>query len=169
MVADSTARARRSRLPVWLLLLATAQNLYLLGAAALLGWVAYPQLAEVGAAALPAFHAALSRRLGVVFILPELLAFLFVLPLLGVRLVSWPKGAAYGCFVLGLAYFAITFGWHLPVHRLLAAGDASPAVMSKLLVSHGLRTATVALKCGLLLWMLNEVLRSEDAAPLRNP
>jgi hypothetical protein len=143
----------------WLLLASAAIHLYLLGAACLLWAVAYPQLAEVARSELPAFHAALSRRLATAFILPEFLSFFSLLPLLWRRpeaVPAWPVWAAVG---LGLVYFALTFGWHLPQHRLLAGGDASPGVMGALMASHAVRTVTVALRCGLLLWAVS--IRSE--------
>lgn len=140
-------------LPLWLLLACTAVNLYLLGAATLLQAVQYPLLGEVGSAALPALHASLSRRLGLPFILPEFLAFLTVLPLLRLRPPRVPAWAVWACVVLGVVYFAVTFGWHLPAHKLLAGGDDSPGTLQLLLTSHAVRTASLALKCGLLGWM----------------
>ena len=63
---------------------------------------------------------------------------------------GWPAWAAVG---LGLVYFAITFGWHLPAHGHLARGEAPAEVMGTLMTSHAVRTVTVALRCGVLLWM----------------
>lgn len=137
----------------WLLLGSTAINLYLLGAACVLWAVVYPQLADVGRAELPAFHAAVTQRLRVAFILPEFLSFFSLLPLLWRRpegVPGWPAWAAVG---LGLIYFALTFGWHLPAHGHLARGEASAEVMGALMTSHAVRTVTVALRCGALLWM----------------
>jgi hypothetical protein len=147
----------------WFLLGSAAINLYLLGAACLLWAAQYPQLAEVARSELPAFHAALTRRLGVAFILPEFLSFLSLLPLLWRRLEGVPGWAAWTCVALGVAYFAITFGWHLPAHRLLAGGDGSPEVMRALLGSHAVRTVTVALRCGLLLWMISAAMTRRSA------
>ena len=138
----------------WLLLGCTAINLYLLGAACLLLAVAYPQLGEVGREALPAWHASLSRRLVVAFITPEFLSFLVMLPLLRWRPEGAPASLAWGAVLLGLVYFAITFGWHLPAHRQIAGGDASPEVMGAMLGSHAVRTVALALRCGLLVWMV---------------
>lgn len=151
-------------LRLWLLLVCIAVNVYLLGAATLLQAVAYPMLGEVGSAALPALHASLSRRLGLAFILPELLAFLAVLPLLRFRPPRAPAWAVWVCVALGAAYFAVTFGWHLPAHKLLAGGDASPSVMRALLVSHAARATSLALKCGLLVWMASATLQEEAKA-----
>lgn len=140
-------------LPLILLLVCTALNLYLLGAATVLGRVSYPLIAAAGSAALPLLHTALNRRLGLVFIAPEFLAFLSVLPLLWLRPTRISIGSVWLCVALGVAYFVVTFGWHLPAHKLLD-GDASGQAMQKLLTSHAVRTVVVAIKCGLLLWMI---------------
>jgi len=137
----------------WILLGVTAINLYLLGAACLLLATDYPLLAEVQQG-LPAFHASLSRRLGMAFILPEFLSALSPFLLLWQRPAQAPLGAVWICVALGLLWMALTFTWHLPVHRLLASGDASPAVMSRLLTSHAVRTVFQVLKCGVLLWLV---------------
>lgn len=146
-----------SMLPLYMLLACTALNLYLLGAATLLGRVSYPLMAEAGRAALPVLHTALNRRLGLVFIAPEFLAFLAVLPLFWLRPARVAIGSVWLCVALGVAYFVVTFGWHLPAHKLLD-GDTSDQAMRTLLVSHAVRTILVALKCGLLLWMLARAL-----------
>ncbi len=134
-----------------LLLVCTAVNLYLLGAACMLQFVGYPLLLESGPGALPVLHAALTRRLGVVFILPEFLALLTLLPLLYWRPVRNQVGRLWVCLGLSIAYFVVTFGWHLPAHKLLALGDVS--AMPTLLGSHAVRTIFTALKCALLLGM----------------
>jgi hypothetical protein len=54
---------------------------------------------------------------------------------------------------LGVAYFAITFGLHLPSHRALAGGDNSPAALAPLLSSQWARTAVQVLRAGLLSWL----------------
>lgn len=102
---------------------------------------------------LPAFHASLTRRLGVAFILPEFLSALSPLLLLWSRPEQVPVSAVWLCVGLGAGWMGLTFSWHLPVHRLLAQGDASAQVMRTLLSSHATRTLVQALKCGLLLWM----------------
>jgi hypothetical protein len=139
----------------WLLMTSAALNLYLLGAACVLWAAQYPQLGEVARNELPAFHAALTRRLPVAFILPEFLSFFSLLPMLWRRVEGVPGWAAWACVALGVAYFGITFGWHLPAHRLLGAGDGSPEVMGALMTSHAVRTVTVALRCGVLAWMIS--------------
>ena len=155
MTSNGTSLANASTsTALWLLVICAAVNLYLLGAAAILQVVQYPLLGDVGGSALPSVHAALTRRLGVVFILPEFLAFLSVLPLFWLRPPELPAVAVWACLALGIAYFVITFGWHLPAHKLLSTGDSSTAALRKLLVSHAARTTTVALKCGILLWMI---------------
>jgi len=153
----------------WLLWASAAINLYLLGASCVLLAVSYPQLAEVGREALPAFHASLSRRLAVAFIVPEFVSFLSMLPLLRWRPEGVPAAPAWWCAALGVAYFALTFGWHLPAHRLLAGGDASAEVMGALLASHAVRTATVALRCGVLGWMVAAAAVSARSGPATSP
>ena len=54
---------------------------------------------------------------------------------------------------LGVIYFAITFGWHLPAHRALATGDNGPAALAPLLLSQWARTAVQVIRCGLLAWI----------------
>lgn len=153
-MSTDSSKASAPALPLWVLLACAAVNLYLLGAATLLQAVQYPLLGEVGSAALPALHASLSRRLGLAFILPEFLAFLSVLPLLRLRPPRVPAWSVWACVALGVVYFAVTFGWHLPAHKLLAGGENSPSTLQLLLVSHAVRTASLALKCGLLVWMI---------------
>jgi len=147
-VASSIEDSRR-----WLLLGAAAINLYLLGAACVLWAVVYPQLQDVGRAELPAFHASLTQHLRVAFILPEFLSFFSLVPLLWRRPEGVPGWAAWAVVGLGLVYFAITFAWHLPQHQRLAGGEGSAEVMGALMASHAVRTVTVALRCGLLVWM----------------
>lgn len=142
------------------LLSSAAIHFYLLGAACVLWVVQYPQLSEVAKSELPAFHAALTRRLPVAFILPEFLSFFSLLPLLWRRPEGTPGWAAWACVALGVMYFAVTFGWHLPAHQFLASGDNSPEVMGALMGSHAVRTVTVALRCGLLLWMISAAVAS---------
>jgi len=55
---------------------------------------------------------------------------------------------------LGVAYFAITFAWHLPSHRALAAGDNSATALAPLLSSQYARTVVQLVKVGLLSWLL---------------
>jgi len=152
MSTNASSATQSPVLSTWLLLSCTAVNLYLLGAACLLQVVAYPLLGAAGNDALPALHAALTHRLGVVFILPEFLAFGLVLPLFYWRPPTIRISILWACLALGIVYFGVTFAWHLPAHKLLALGDAS--AMPALLVSHAVRTTSVALKCGLLVWLL---------------
>jgi len=145
----------------WLLLGATAINLYLLGGACLLWAVVYPQLGEARPADLPAFHALVTGRLRLAFIVPEFLSFFALIPLLWRRPEGVPGWPAWVAFGLGLAYFGLTFGWHLPAHGHLARGDASAEVMGALMTSHAVRTVTVALRCGVLLWMASAAGRAQ--------
>lgn len=152
MTTNSSTPTNRMRFARWLLLSCTAVNLYLLGAACLLQFVGYPLLLEAGNSALPTLHAALTRRLGVVFIMPEFLALFFLLPLFRWRPANVRPFRLEACLALGFAYFVVTFGWHLPAHKRLALGHAG--AMSILLGSHAVRTLFTALKCGLLLEMI---------------
>ena len=94
----------------WPLLACMAINLYLLGAACLLGATSYSQLAEVGAT-LSAFHASLSQRLALAFILPEFLSALSPLVLFWRRPASLSSGMVWLCLGLGLAWLVLTFTW----------------------------------------------------------
>lgn len=160
--AQQARATLRARLEVFALVVCGALNLYLLGAATLLLAVSYPMLGAAGSAALPALYAALNARLGLSFVLPEFLAFLAVLPLLALRPPRIPARAVWVCIALGVVWFVVTFGWHLPAHKVIAMGDASPPVMQWLLVSHATRTASLALKCGILSWMIIALGRRRD-------
>ncbi|HRI71685.1 MAG TPA: hypothetical protein PK156_45950 [Polyangium sp.] len=144
----NTESNTRPTLSLWLFAFAVAINLYLLGAACLLQAVAYPLLGDVSIDQLPAVHAGLTRRLGVAFILPELLAFVAVLPLFRWCPSGISKKNLVVCILLGVVYFALTFAWHLPTHKLLSMGNGS--AMPALLASHALRTIVQAVKCGVL-------------------
>lgn len=50
-------------------------------------------------------------------------------------------------------YFVITFAWHLPAHRALAAGDNGAAALGPLLLSQWARTAVQLMRVGLLAWL----------------
>lgn len=152
MNTNASAPAKPPIHSTWLLLSCAAMNWYLLGAACLLLVVAYPLLGVVANDALSTVHGALTRRLGIVFILPEFLAFVLVLPLFYWRPAFTRASSLWACVGLGIVYFVVTFGGHLPAHELLALGDAS--ALPTLLVSHVVRTLSLGLKCGLLTWMI---------------
>ena len=141
----------RPRLAWWLFVLALASNLYLLGAACVLLAVAYPLLGDVTLEQLPKIHAAMTGRLGVAFILPEMVAFVSVLPLFRWPLRGLSKTNVALCVFFGVLYFAVTFSSHLPAHKLLSLGDIS--AMPALLSSHALRTVVQLVKCGILVAM----------------
>ena len=61
--------------------------------------------------------------------------------------------AVHALIALGVAYFAITFGWHVPSHKPLAAGDNSAQALAPLLTSQWVRTAVQAARAGLLVWL----------------
>lgn len=129
-------------------------SFYLLGVMLVFQRVTYPGFADVGGAQFPAAYAAFNARIGLPVVVPELLAVLLTIPLFFVRPAGVPAWSVGVAFALGLAYLAITFGWHLPVHRALAKGDQSPAVMAALLRTNAARTVVQAVKCGLAAWML---------------
>lgn len=157
MSNDESLAAPSSKASTWLLLSCAAANLYLLGAACLLQFVAYPLLGTNGNAGLAGLHTALTSRLGGAFILPEFVAFGLVLPLFYWRPQQTRPSTLWICLALGILYFVVTFGWHLLAHKLLASGDAS--AMPALLVSHAIRTTFVALKCGFLLHLVSREMR----------
>ncbi len=82
--------------------------------------VVYPQFGSVDRAAFPPLYASFNGRIGVPVVMFEFLAFLVPLALYASRPAEVPAWAVHGCVALGVAYFAITFGWHLPAHRALA-------------------------------------------------
>lgn len=152
-----------SRLSLHLLLVCLATHLYLLGAATLLFSVAYPMMDALGASSLVALHDALQKRLGLPFVAAELFSFLSALALLAKRPRAVPAWAAWACVGLGLLYFSITFGVHLPAHGRVSFGNED--AMHPLLVSHAARTALVALQCGMLLWMTkNAIVTDAESA-----
>ena len=115
---------------------------------------------NVSRAEFGAYYASFGPRIALPVVVPEFLAFLVVLPLIWVRPSSVPVSFVYAAIGAGLAYFVITFGLHLPVHRLLAAGDNSAPVIGSLVRTHDARTLVQAAKCGLLTWMAVMAMRA---------
>lgn len=127
-----------------------AVNLYLLGAMVFFAAVAYPQLGAVDRAAFPALYDALTSRIGGAVVVWEFVALLATFPLYAARPVGVPRWCVHALVGLGLAYFAITFAWHLPAHRPLAAGDNTD--LAALLASQWARTGVQGMRAGLLIW-----------------
>jgi hypothetical protein len=130
----------------WMLVLALAVNLYLCGVMVLFAAVVYPQLGAAERSAFPPLYQAFNARIGAPVVLFEFLALLVTLGLYAARPEGTPLWAVHLAVGLSLAYFAVTFGWHLPAHRLLAAGDNSAAALAPLLRSQWLRTGLQLLK-----------------------
>lgn len=129
-------------------------NFYLLGVMLVFQRVVYPSFGDVARAELPAYYAAFTSRIAMPVVVPEFLAVLMVVPLFFTRPPSVPAWAVGMSLAAGIVYMIITFGWHLPVHHALGAGDNSPAVVRSLLLTNALRTAVQAAKCALITWML---------------
>lgn len=138
-------------------------NFYLLAVMLMFQRVVYPSFGLVPHDAFPAYYAAFTSRIAFVVVLPEFLALLSAVPLFFTRDGAW---IAWVALATGAAYMAITFGWHLPVHRALANGDNGPAVVDALLTSNGARTIVQALKCVFVAWVIFRALARElvDAA-----
>jgi hypothetical protein len=137
----------------WTLVICSAVNLYLLGVMVFFAAVAYPQLAAVDRAAFPSLYQALTSRLGLPVVIWEFVALLATIPLYFARPSATPLWAVHALLALGIAYFVITFGWHLPSHKALAAGDNSAAALAPLLDSQWVRTLVQAARAGLLMWL----------------
>ena len=138
----------------WTLPICSAANVYLLAAMVFFAMVSYPQFGAVDAAAFPALYKAFTGRIGLPVVTMEFAALLVTFPLYFARPDATPAWAVHVLVALGVAYFAITFGWHLPAHRALAAGDNSPSALAPLLASQwarpGVQLARAALCVGLL-------------------
>jgi hypothetical protein len=109
----------------WTLVACSGANLYLLGVMVLFAAVLYPQLGAVDRGAFPPLYAAFTGRIGAPVVLFEFAALLLTLPLYASRPEAVPLGAVHALMALGVVYFVITFGWHLPAHGGLGGGGAS--------------------------------------------
>lgn len=135
----------------WALPLCAGVNLYLLGVMVLFASVVYPQLASAERGAFPPLYQAFTGRIPLPVVVWELVALLATFPLYAARPPSTPLWAVHALVGLGVLYFAITFGVHLPAHRALAAGDNSATAMAPLLASQWARTAVQGVRAALLL------------------
>src|SRR4051812_21394249 len=97
----------------WTLVACSAANLYLLGVMVLFAAVVYPELGAVERGAFPPLYAAFTGRIGVPVVVFEFVALLTTLPLYASRPEQVPIAAVHALLALGVAYFVITFGWHL--------------------------------------------------------
>ena len=144
-------------LKVWTLTICSAVNLYLLGVMVLFAAVAYPQFSAVDRASFPPLYQAFTGRIGVPVVVWEFLALFTTVPLYFARPSAVPAWSVHVLIVLGLAYFAITFGWHLPSHRALAAGDNSAEALAPLLQSQWARTFVQLGRAAVVIWLGAEV------------
>lgn len=137
----------------WTLTVCAAVNLYLLGVMVVFAAVAYPQLGAVDRSAFPPLYSAFTGRIGLPVVVWEFVALFATLALYAGRPAAVPAWAVHALLALGVAYFGITFGWHLPSHRALAAGDNSPEALAPLLASQWARTLVQLGRAGLLVWL----------------
>lgn len=135
------------------LVVSFAVNLYLLGVMVMFGAIVYPGFTAVERAGFPAVYDAFNSRIGAPVVVWEFLAFLIPLALYLRRPEAIPAAAVHAVTLLGIAYFAITFGWHLPAHRPLAAGTVDAGGMQTLLRSQWARTVVQAVKATLMAGM----------------
>jgi hypothetical protein len=135
-------------LKAWALVLSAAVNLYLLGVMVLFAAVVYPQFGAADRAAFTPLYQGFTSRIGAPVVLFELAAFVLTLVLYAARPDCVPLGWVHALVALGVAYFAITFAWHLPAHRPLAAGDNAPERLAVLMASQWARTAVQVLRAG---------------------
>lgn len=134
----------------WAVIGALVINTYLLGAMVMFAAVTYPSFGTVDRAAFPPLYQSFNARIGVAVVPWEFLAFLVTLALYVFR-DQLPMTLIHVVVALGVAYFVITFAWHLPAHRPLAAGDNS--VLAPLLTSQWARTLVQLLRVVLLAWL----------------
>lgn len=137
----------------WTLPICGAANVYLLAVMVLFATVIYPGFGSVDASAFPAMYKGFTGRIGLPVVAMEFLAFLVVFSLYLARPDTTPAWAVHVLVGLGVAYFAITFAWHLPSHRALAAGDNSARALAPLLASQWTRTIVQLARAGLLVWL----------------
>jgi hypothetical protein len=136
----------------WTLVACSAVNLYLLGVMVLFASVVYPQFAAVERGPFTSLYTSFNGRIGLPVVAFEFLSLLLTLGLYALRPAEVPLWAVHAAVALGVAYFAITFGLHLPAHRALATGDNSATAMAPLLSSQWARTVVQLLRAGLLSW-----------------
>ncbi len=139
-------------LRAWSLVVCLAVNAYLAGVMVLFATVVYPGFGAVDRAAFAAPYAAFNERIGAPVVAFEVAAFVLSFVLYALRPASTPTWLVHAVVVLGVAYFVVTFAWHLPAHRALAAGDNGAGALSAVIVSQWVRTAAQLSRLGLLAW-----------------
>jgi hypothetical protein len=137
----------------WALVLATGVNVYLLGVMVMFAAVVYPSFGAVERASFAPLYQSFNGRIGVSVVLWEFVALFATLALYAWRPASVSIVSVHALTALGVAYFAITFGWHLPAHRPLAAGDNAATALAPLASSQWARTAVQFARAATLLWL----------------
>jgi hypothetical protein len=137
----------------WALVACTAVNLYLLGVMVIFAAVTYPQFGAVDRSTFPVLYQSFNARIGLPVVTFEFLAALLVVPLYFARSERVPVWSVHLLLALSVAYFAITFAWHLPAHRPLAAGDNSGSAMGPLMTSQWARTVVQAVRALVCAWL----------------
>jgi hypothetical protein len=145
----------------WALVACTAVNLYLLGVMVIFATVTYPQFGAVDRSTFPVLYQAFNARIGLPVVTFEFLAALLVLPLYVARSERVPLWSVHLLLALSVAYFAITFAWHLPAHRPLAAGDNSGSAMGPMIASQWARTVVQVGRAVFCAWLGVKVAGSE--------
>lgn len=122
-----------------------ALQVYVLGAMLVFALHSYPAFGRSLAG-----YASFTRTIGLAVVPFELLAFVVPLALYAVR--PQPLAAVHALTALGVAYFVITFAWHLPAHRPLAAGAAGD--LGALMSSQWARTAVQLARAGVAVYLM---------------
>ncbi len=122
-----------------------ALNVWVLGAMLVFALHSYPSFGRSLAG-----YASFNRTIGFAVVPFELLAFVVPLALYAVR--PQPLSAVHAFTALGVVYFVITFAWHLPAHRPLAAGTSND--LGVLLASQWARTVVQVARVGVAAWLV---------------
>ncbi len=114
--------------------------------------VHYPQFADVGEAAFPAYHRRHSDLTTLVVVLPMVaelgLAWLFV----ALRPAAFPAPLAWAAAILVVVVWAATFFVSVPLHNQLGVGGYDAAIIAQLVRTNWLRTVAWTARFGLLLY-----------------
>lgn len=127
-------------------------NIYVLGVMVMFATVVYPLFSTVRPEAFGALYQRFNSSIGVPVVAWEFAALLVTVLLYAARPISMPSSVVHVLVGLTVVYFVITFGWHLPAHRALAANDNSSGALQPLLTSQWVRTVVQALKVAVLSW-----------------
>ena len=136
-----------------LLLLNFAAAAYLTGLIWTVQVVHYPSFGLVPQGAWAAFHAAHSRRMGQMVLVPMVVELGLALWLAGAGRAALPSGAGWWSLALVLLIWAATFFISVPFHNRLAQGYDYIAI-DGLIRTNWLRTLAWTARTGLLGWVL---------------